>query len=102
MDTNAKVPPVQPVTEPPKPQAKSDAPAPDQQALAASLIIPPYIAEPINFRLVIDTDPVTGSFIYRTVDRVTGETVSQYPSEEIVRMRDSGAYTAGTVFKGKV
>jgi flagellar protein FlaG len=102
MDTNAKVPPVQPVPEPAKPQTTSDAPAPDKEALPASLAIPPYISEPINFRLVIDKDPITGSFIYRTVDRVTGETVSQYPSEEIVRMRDSGAYTAGTVFKGKV
>jgi hypothetical protein len=102
MDTNAKVPPVQPVTEPPKSQTKSDAPTPDQASLAGSLDIPPYIAEPINFRLVIDTDPITGSYIYRTVDRFTGETVSQYPSEELVRMRDSGAYKAGTVFNGKV
>jgi flagellar protein FlaG len=102
MDTNAKVPPVQPVTEPPKSQTTTDAPSPNQEAAAASLAIPPYIAEPINYRLEIDTDPITGSFIYRTVDRATGETVSQYPSEELVRMRDSGAYKAGTVFNGKV
>jgi flagellar protein FlaG len=103
MDTNAKVPPVSPVAEPSTSQTKPDpTPSPDQQSAGASLSVPAYIAEPADYRLVIDKDPVSGLFIYKTVDRVTGETVTQYPDAEVVRMRDSADYTAGTVFSGKV
>jgi flagellar protein FlaG len=99
MDTNAKVPPVQPVTEPLQHQPTTS--PQDQQALAATPSVPADIAQPSDYRLVIDKDPVSGTFIYRTVDRATGETVGQFPSEEIVRLRDSADYMAGTVFDGK-
>lgn len=99
METNAKVPPVLPVAEPPPPQSAT--PVQDPQALT-SASVPAYVAEPADYRLVIDKDPISGAFIYRTVDRITGETVAQFRSEELVRLRDSAAYKAGTVFDGKV
>jgi hypothetical protein len=103
MDANGKVPPVEPVTDPHQNQPKPDTtPSHDQQSLAALQNIPAYITEPIEYRLVVDKDPVSNTFIYRTVDRLTGETVAQYPNEEIVRLRDSAGYKPGTVFDGKV
>ena len=52
-----------------------------------------------DLRLVIEEDK--GSYIYKTVNRVTGETVSQYPREDVVRMRDSSDYTAGRIVNAK-
>lgn len=95
MDTNAKVPPVQPVTDPTPPQTKSQA-----TSQPNTLSVPAYIAEPTDYRLVIDKDPISGTFVYRTVDRATGETVTQFPSEQLMKMRDSGDYKAGDVFSG--
>jgi len=102
METNAKVQPVQPVTEPPQRQSNPvSTPAQPPQSLSASPSVPAYIDEPLAYRLVIDKDPVSGTFIYRTVDRMSGETVAQFPNQEIVRLRDSADYKAGTVFNGK-
>ena len=38
-----------------------------------------------------------GSFVYKTIDRRTGEVVLQLPREEVLRMRDAEAYVAGAV-----
>lgn len=103
MDTNAKVSPVQPTPEPTQYPSKSDTtPSQDQQAVAPSPDIPADIADPADYRLVIDRDPLSGAFVYRTIDRSTGSTVAQFPSEELVQLRDSADYMAGTVFDGKV
>lgn len=50
-----------------------------------------------RYRLVIEEGPAQGSFIYKTLDRVTGEVVRQLPREEVVQMMDSGDYSAGSV-----
>lgn len=55
-----------------------------------------------DLRLVIEHDQASGSFIYKTIDRRTGEVVSQLPREEVVRMRDAMTYEAGTVIKTAV
>lgn len=101
METNAKVPPVQPATEQPTPQTKPDAATQDSQNPSFPSTVPAYIAEPGEYRLVIDKDPVDGSFIYKTVDRLTGKTVTQLPSEEVVRLKDSASYRAGSIYDGK-
>ncbi|MDQ8027670.1 MAG: hypothetical protein REJ23_03015 [Brevundimonas sp.] len=50
-----------------------------------------------RYRLVIEEGPRTGSFIYKTMDRVTGEIVKQFPREQVIElMRDPG-YSAGAV-----
>jgi flagellar protein FlaG len=102
MNTNPKVPPVFPVPEPSQSQVKPEPTPSHQQDIAASApSIPAYIAEPVAYRLVIDKDPVSGTFVYKTVDRATGEIVTQLPSEEVIRLKDSASYTAGRLVDDK-
>ena len=57
--------------------------------------VPPPSAEP-DLRLVIE-EGRAGGFVYKTIDRRTGEVVQQLPREEVLRMRDAEAYVAGAV-----
>lgn len=50
-------------------------------------------------RLVIEQDPDTGSFVYKSIDPVTREVVSQLPREEILRLRHSPSYAPGQLAK---
>jgi hypothetical protein len=103
METNAKVPPVAPVPEPIQPQTKPEAPpAQAQEASQAVQDVPAWVSQPTDYRLVIDKNPVNGQFVYRTVDRFTGKTVAEFPSEDIAKLRDSSDYKVGSVFSGKV
>ena len=102
MDTNPKVPPAQPVNEPIQFPSKSESTPVQEPQPLATLSAPAYIAEPADYRLVIDKDPISGAFVYRTVDRFSGETVSQFPNEELVRLRDSADYISGTIVDKKV
>lgn len=63
-------------------------------AVAPAPVAPPS-AEP-DLRLVIE-EGQAGSFVYKTIDRRTGEVVLQLPREEVLRMRDAEAYVAGAV-----
>ncbi len=104
METNApKAPPPLKAAEPPIAQTKPD---PANAASQPTPLTPPdapaYISQPADYRLVIDRDPVSGTLVYKTVDRFSGAVVNQYPREEIVRLRDSLAYKAGTIFTAKV
>ena len=56
---------------------------------------PPPSVEP-DLRRVIE-EGQAGSFVYKTIDRRTGEVVLQLPREEVLRMRDAEAYVAGAV-----
>lgn len=38
-----------------------------------------------NGRLSIDHDDVTGDYIYRLVDKETGEVINQWPREEVLK-----------------
>lgn len=50
-----------------------------------------------RYRLVIEEGPRSGSFVYKTMDRVTGEVVRQLPREEVVQLSADAAYDAGAV-----
>lgn len=52
-----------------------------------------------NLRLVIEQDRASGSFVYKTLDSVTGEVILQLPREEVLKAIHSGEYSAGDVFK---
>jgi flagellar protein FlaG len=54
-----------------------------------------------DLRLVIEEDKPTGTFIYKTVDRRTGEVVQQLPREEVIRLRDAVAYAIGSIIRAK-
>ncbi|WP_396595612.1 flagellar protein FlaG [Brevundimonas sp. R86498] len=53
--------------------------------------------EVARYRLVIEEGPSAGTFVYKTLDSVTGEVIRQLPREEVLKMREDGAYTAGGV-----
>lgn len=49
-----------------------------------------------RYRLVIEEGP-SGSFIYKTMDRVTGEVVKQLPREQVVDLMQTAEYSSGSV-----
>lgn len=49
-----------------------------------------------RYRLVIEEGP-SGSFIYKTLDRLTGEVVRQLPREEVVEMMENRDYASGSI-----
>ncbi len=57
--------------------------------------------QPGDLRLVIEHDEASGAFVYKTVDRRTGETLQQFPREEVLRMREVADYESGDVFDGQ-
>jgi flagellar protein FlaG len=61
---------------------------------------PPPVEQPAEFRLVIEEDS-RGSFIYKTLDRRTGEVVNQFPREQVLRLKETEGYAPGRVFNGR-
>lgn len=57
---------------------------------------PPPAAEP-DLRLIIEESGQAGIFVYKTIDRRTGEVILQLPRAEVLKMRDAEAYEAGAV-----
>ncbi len=53
-------------------------------------------------RLTVDKDPDTGEWVYKAIDRYTGEVVRILPRQELVKMRESSNYKAGSVIKTDV
>jgi flagellar protein FlaG len=54
-----------------------------------------------DYRLVIERNSATGSYIYKTLNAFTGEVVSQRPAEAVAKLSDSGLYSPGTVINAK-
>lgn len=57
--------------------------------------------QPGDLRLVIEQSGDTGEYVYKTVDRRTGETLQQFPREEILKLREATRYASGDVYDGK-
>ena len=55
-----------------------------------------------DLRLVIEENANTGTFVYKTIDRRTGEVVSQIPREDMLKLREDAGYEAGAVIKTQV
>ena len=73
-------------------------PAPETAPLAVK--IAEGAQDQADLRLVIEEQ--AGSYVYKTVDRRTGDIVAQYPREEVLKMREEESYAAGTVIRAKV
>ena len=88
---------------PPTAVATKPAETPDNAGVAlgrqaAGPASPVEASEPLRlYRLVIEADERTGGFVYKTVDRETGEVVRRYPREELLNMRGDPDYNAGVV-----
>jgi flagellar protein FlaG len=54
-----------------------------------------------DMRLVIEEDKASGSYVYKTVNRRTGEVVQQLPREQVLELKDQVAYVAGHVVRTK-
>ena len=52
-------------------------------------------------RLVIEEDKASGSYVYKTVNRLTGEVIQQLPRDQLLKLRDQVAYEAGDVVRTK-
>ncbi|MES2034862.1 MAG: flagellar protein FlaG [Pseudomonadota bacterium] len=50
-----------------------------------------------DLRLIIEEDEATGTIVYKTLDRRTGEVVRQLPREEVLRLKDEPGYAPGEV-----
>jgi flagellar protein FlaG len=48
-----------------------------------------------RYRLIIEEGPVQGTFVYKTLDSATGEIIRQFPREQVLKMAQSGDYSAG-------
>ena len=55
--------------------------------------------DPVDMRLVIEEDQASGSFVYKTINRMTGEVLQQFPRAEILKLREEAQYAAGSVIK---
>jgi flagellar protein FlaG len=73
--------PVQPVAESQAPSSKDMAPK----------------GQTADLRLVIEEDKATGAFVYKTLDRRTGEVVQQLPRESVLKAMASDTYNPGQV-----
>ncbi len=90
-------PQLQPAAQPAVSEPKADPAKPAPSAPAAN-----QGSSPVDTRLVIEMDQASGSFVYKTIDRRTGEVVRQLPRAEVLKMRDGGQYEAGAVIKTQV
>jgi len=82
----------------PPPPAAATAPQP---TTAPDVSRPVIGADAADLRLVIEQDEGSGSYVYKTVDRRTGEIVQQFPRDQILRMREGEKYAAGAVISAK-
>ena len=76
-------------------------PAPARPVQGASAGGPAPGPDPADMRLVIEEDKASGSYIYKTIDRATGEVIQQLPREQVLQLRDELSYEAGKVVRTK-
>jgi flagellar protein FlaG len=53
--------------------------------------------QPAPHRLVIEEGARPGTFVYKTIDRTTGEVIRQLPREDVIRLRDQPSVPTGRV-----
>jgi flagellar protein FlaG len=86
-------------------------PTPSQQHAPQSHELPGIMPGPLaaqveqgvidqaDLRLVIEED--AGTYVYKTINRVTGDVVAQYPREDVLKMLEAEDYAAGSVVNAK-
>lgn len=83
---------VAPASESGRPQLQTAPPAKSEPPVAKG-------PDPVEMRLVIEVDQASGSFVYKTINRLTGEVIQQLPRAEVLKLKDGGQYAAGTVIR---
>jgi flagellar protein FlaG len=79
--------------------APASDPVPVKAGAQSAKAAPPVPAgpAPVDMRLVIELDQASGAFVYKTINRVTGEVVQQLPRAEVLKLRQETQYSAGKV-----
>ena len=62
---------------------------------------PKAAADQPDIRLIIEEDANSGAFVYKTLDRRTGQVIQQFPREEILRLQQEDEYVAGSVVNAR-
>ena len=93
MDTHAKIRPIAAIVAPAGSAAGSDF----NQSRASQ-----EADRAARYKLVIEQGAHKGVFIYKVLDRETGEVVRQLPREEVMRLKDQNGYAAGAVINTTV
>ena len=78
-------------------QVRIEARAADEKKKAEVAV--PQGPEEAEMRLVIEMDKASGSYVYKTINRLTGEVLSQLPRAEVLKLRNEVRYAAGDVIK---
>lgn len=68
---------------------------------ASAIAAPPPSKDPVDLRLIIEEDTASGSYVYKQVDRLTGEVLMQFPRDDVLKMHQQVTYQAGDVIRTK-
>jgi flagellar protein FlaG len=67
----------------------------------ASVVAAAPSQDPADLRLVIEEDQASGSYIYKTINRLTGEVLMQLPRDDVLKMHERLDYQAGAVIRAR-
>lgn len=67
----------------------------------ASAVAAPHSKDPVELRLIIEEDEVSGSYVYKQVNRRTGEVLMQFPRDAVLKLHQQSTYEAGDVIRTK-
>jgi flagellar protein FlaG len=81
----------------PEPASAQSAPTTAPASPGKSQTPAPQTGDDADLRLVIEDDKAAGSYVYVTINSVTGEVVSQVPREQLLKMREDPGYQPGAV-----
>jgi flagellar protein FlaG len=76
-------------------------PAPQRPDTGAPADRAAHSQDPVDLRLVIEEDKASNSYVYKTVNRLTGEVVQQLPRDQVLKLREQIQYEAGDVVRTK-
>jgi flagellar protein FlaG len=76
-------------------------PAPVRADTDTSAERPAQGPDPVDMRLVIEEDKAHNSYVYKTVNRLTGEVIQQLPREQVLRLHEQLDYEAGDMVRTK-
>jgi len=84
----------------PDPTYGQNPPSP-RPATGASKVAAAPSQDPVDMRLVIEEDTASGSYVYKQVNRLTGEVLMQFPRDDVLKMHEQLDYAAGDVIRTK-
>jgi|SRR6185503_19505238 len=85
----------------PEPASAQSAPTPAPASPGKSQTPAPQTGADADLRLVIEDDKAAGSYVYVTINSVTGEVVSQVPREQLLKMREDPSYQPGSIIDSR-